>query len=391
MVAPEFDVLVVGAGIQGVGVAQAVCAGGHSVHVLEAREPASGTSSRSSKLIHGGLRYLESFQFSLVRESLAERAILLRVAPHLVRLVPFYIPVYGDTTRGPWKIRAGLSLYALLGNLRADARFASVPRREWEGLDGLRVAGLRAVLRYHDGQTDDAALCRAVLASAQELGARVSLGAELLRAEKQDGGWRVTYSVDGREETTTARVLVNAGGPWANTIAERISPAPPVRAVDLVGGTHVEVEGTLERGIYYTEAPSDKRAVFSIPWKGHIMVGTTEKPYTGDPRQVEATQAEIDYLLATHRHYFPASQGRVLTSWAGLRVLPQGEGKAFNRPREVILLADEPNRPSVLTIYGGKLTGYRHTAQRVLALVERSLQRAEPRADTRTLTLPRLD
>lgn len=386
------DVLVVGAGIQGVGVAQAVAAAGHSVLVLERSAPAAGTSSRSSKLIHGGLRYLETLQIALVRESLAERATLLRIAPHLVRLVPFHLPVYAETSRGaPW-IRAGLSLYALLGGLGRAARFASLPRGEWEGLDGLRTDGLRAVFRYHDGQTDDAALCRAVLRSALELGAALEMPAELLAAEREGDAWTARYGPpDGGgtgERVARARVLVLAAGPWVDSVAQRLRPEPPRRAVELVGGTHVELEGSLEHGIYYTEAPSDRRAVFVMPWKGHTLVGTTEQPYRGDPARVAPLDAEIRYLEDTLHHYFPRHGGRRLDAWAGLRVLPAGEGAAFRRPREVVLARDDPRRPRVVTVYGGKLTGYRATAHKVLRAIRPSLGPARTRADTRTLLLP---
>ena len=154
----EFDLVVIGGGIQGAGVLQAAAAAGWRAALVEERALASGTSSRSSKLIHGGLRYLESRQFALVRESLAERRTLLAIAPGLVQLVPFHIPVYQRTQRRPWQIRAGLSLYALLGDLEPSVRFEKLPRRAWEALDGLATDGLQAVFRYQDGQTDDAAL-----------------------------------------------------------------------------------------------------------------------------------------------------------------------------------------------------------------------------------------
>ncbi len=387
----EVDVLVIGGGIQGVGAAQAAAARGLSVALLERRAAAIGTSSRSSKLIHGGLRYLETYQFGLVRESLRERQILGRIAPHLVRLVPFYIPVYHGMARGPWMIRAGLTLYALLGGLRREARFRSLPAREWAGLDGLEQKGLRAVFRYYDGQTDDAALCRAVLASAIELGALVDAGATVLAAERTAGGWRVRYRRDGREEVVRARTVINATGPWINAVNALASPAPRTREVDLVAGAHIEVEGSLTRGIYYTEAPSDQRAVFSIPWKGRVMVGTTETAYTGDPSKVEPTEAEVRYLLDVHRRYFPSSEGAVLASWAGLRVLPRAEGAAFDRPRDVTLVCDDDARPSWVSVYGGKLTGYRHTAEEILEALEPSLPKGERRADTATLPLPELE
>ena len=150
-----FDVVVIGGGIHGAGVAQAAAAQGYSVLVLEQSAIAAGTSSRSSKLIHGGLRYLENAQFSLVRECLRERALLLKNAPELVKLKPFYIPVYSETSRSAWQIRAGLALYSTLGGLGADTRFKIVPRHEWGTLDGLDREDLHKVFRYYDGQTDD--------------------------------------------------------------------------------------------------------------------------------------------------------------------------------------------------------------------------------------------
>src|ERR1700736_645983 len=161
----EYDVIVVGGGIHGAGVLQAAAAAGYSGLLIEKRALASGTSSRSSKLIHGGLRYLESGQFTLVRESLRERAIHLRIAGDLVELKPFFIPVYRDTRRRPWQLKLGLWVCALLGGFDASTRFGAVPKREWSSLDGLETQGLEAVIRYHDAQTDDASLARAVVQS----------------------------------------------------------------------------------------------------------------------------------------------------------------------------------------------------------------------------------
>jgi len=160
-----YDLVIVGGGIHGAGVAQAASAKGLSVMVLEQTGIASGTSSRSSKLIHGGLRYLESGEFSLVREWLQERALLLKLAPHLVELKHFYIPVYRNTTRRPWLLSIGLSLYALQGGLHPATRFRRVPQKHWDKLDGLETAELEAVFQYNDAQTDDAALTRAVCAT----------------------------------------------------------------------------------------------------------------------------------------------------------------------------------------------------------------------------------
>ena len=182
-----YDVVVIGGGIHGAGIAQAASARGFSVMVLEQTGIASGTSSRSSKLIHGGLRYLESRQFSLVRECLRERTLLLELAPQLIELKPFYIPVYQDTTRRPWLLHAGLSLYAVLGGLHPATRFRRVPQNQWKNLDGLDTAHLEAVFQYNDAQTDDAALTRAVMRSAQRMGAQLKVSATFTGARLGDG------------------------------------------------------------------------------------------------------------------------------------------------------------------------------------------------------------
>lgn len=382
------DVLVIGGGIHGAGVLQAAAAAGHSALLVEERAPAAGTSSRSSKLIHGGLRYLETMQLGLVRESLREREILLRVAPHLVKLTPFFIPIYDDTSRAPWTIRAGLSMYAALGGLNRDDLFRRLPRREWEQLDGLATRGLRAVFRYFDGQTDDAALVRAVLASARELGAHVESPCAFLAAHKQNDGYLVRLSDARGERELKCAALVNAAGPWIATVHKRITPRPLVLDVELIAGAHLELEGVLERGIYYCEAPRDRRAVFLMPWKGRTMVGTTETPYSGDPARVTPLASEIEYLLETLGRYMPERSTNVLAAWAGLRVLPKLPGRAFSRPRDVTFTFDDEARPRLVAIWGGKLTGYRATAEKVLQSLAPQLPQQRRVADTATLRLP---
>jgi glycerol-3-phosphate dehydrogenase len=385
--ADRVDLLVAGGGIHGAGALQAAAAAGLSALLVEERAPAWGTSSRSSKLIHGGLRYLESGHLGLVRESLAERAILLRIAPELVRLVPFHIPVYRGMARRPWMIRAGLSLYALLGGLSRDARFESLPREAWATLDGLEVTGLQAVFRYRDGQTDDAALVRAVLRSAVELGARVACPASFVAARRTADGWIAKIHAEGVERELACRALVNAAGPWVDGVQARIEPEPPRPAVDLVQGTHLELAGAIERGVYYAESPRDRRGVFAMPWKGHTLLGTTEVPYSGPPEDVKPLPGEVDYLLDTFRRYFPGRPTEVLASWSGLRVLPHSLERPSDRPREVQLVTDDPRAPRLVAIYGGKLTAYRSTAQKVLRLLRRTLPAAKPRADTARLPL----
>lgn len=389
----QYDIVVVGGGINGVGVAQAAAAAGCSVLLVEKHALAHGASSRSSKLIHGGLRYLESGNLRLVRQGLNERRVLLRLAPELVRLRPFYIPVYPATRRRPAVLRLGLSLYALLGNLRPAARFSSLPRREWAGLDGLRTDGLEAVFRYFDAQTDDAALTAAVMRSAMSLGAELAMPAEFVAARLADDGCHIDIRTAGAEKSVTAKVLVNAAGAWVEEVLHALQP-PPVapRTIVLVQGTHLTVRGELREGLYYVESPRDGRAVFVMPWQaGSVLIGTTETKFKGDPDKVRPLAAEVHYLLSVLRHYFPrfgeAGQPQVLDAYAGLRVLPAGEGHVFHRSRETLLDTDRAYRPRVLTINGGKLTSFRATAAAVMRRIGPSLPSRKSRARTDHLRL----
>ncbi len=392
--AESYDLVIIGGGIHGAGIAQAAAARGLSVMVLEQTGIASGTSSRSSKLIHGGLRYLESGQLSLVRECLHERALLLKLAPQLVKLKPFYIPVYPDTTRRPWLLHTGLSLYALLGGLRPAARFHRVPPSLWQNLDGLDTTHLEAVFQYSDAQTDDAALTRAVMRSAQQMGAHLKMpatftGACLGQQDERDN--IIEYRHNGQTETCAATVLVNAAGPWVQQVLSRITPVPAQLGIDLVQGTHIIVPGILTQGIYYVEA-EDKRVVFVMPWQNNTLVGTTESAYQGDPANVRPLPHEQAYLLQTLARYFPQHRSRqpILAAIAGLRVLPSSGSGAMSvnaRSRETILHPDRQDHPRLLTVYGGKLTTYRLTAERVMAYLAGVLPVRKVIAGTRHLKL----
>jgi glycerol-3-phosphate dehydrogenase len=389
----EYDVVVIGGGIHGVGVLQAAAAAGYRTLLIERRSLAAGTSSRSSKLIHGGLRYLESGQFALVRESLRERAIHLRIASELVQLKPFYIPVYRDTRRRPWQLKIGLWIYALLGGFDAATRFGSVPKSEWPQLDGLKTEDLDAVIRYHDAQTNDALLTRAVANSALGLGAELAMPAAFTGAALSDDGVTVSYAAAGASQQCRCRVLINAAGPWATAVARAVDPAIAIPDVDLVQGTHIVIPHPLTAGIYYVESPTDGRAVFVMPWGGATLIGTTETPYRGEPDQVHPLPAEEEYLLAVVRHYFPALNGLtrddITERFAGLRVLPSATQAAFDRSRETIFTTDRDVRPRVLCIYGGKLTGWRAAAAHVMQRISPSLPAAVKRADTDLLILRR--
>jgi len=387
----QFDLVIIGCGIHGAGVAQAAAARGHSVLVLEQQAIAHGSSSRSSKLIHGGLRYLESAQFALVYECLHERDLLLKLAPELVRMVPFHIPVYRDTTRRPWKLRTGLALYALLCGLRTSGRFSSLPRAQWSQLDGLATEALEAVFRYQDAQTDDALLTRAVMESALRFGAELRVPARFVSGELHRAEAVIDYEHDGKVTSCRATTVVNASGPWVNHCLDRFTPGLRQHAVDLVQGAHIMLPGQLRQGIYYMEAAQDRRAVFAMPWGDRIMVGTTEQPFHGDPERVQPLEVEKRYLLDVFTRYFPAHRhglDSIADAFAGLRVLPASDGDAFSRPRGTLLLTDRDHKPRVLSIYGGKLTAYRAESDKVMARLAPSLPQRLRRADTRHLSLP---
>ena len=369
----NFDVLVVGGGIQGAGCVQAAAAAGYRVCLLEQNTWGSGTSSRSSKLIHGGLRYLETFQFGLVRKALNERKILVRIAKSLVHPVPFYIPVYAHSKHQIWKIFVGLSLYSLLGGFDSLARFRRVPKHEWDQLKGLNTAGLKQVFQYWDTQTDDQLLTRAVVQSAEILGASVHQHAQLVHAEPHANGYQVTYTQDETTYQCNCRIIVNAAGPWAAELQNRIQSAPAAPQVELVQGAHIELAGRISEGIFYIESPTDQRAVFIMPWYDNTLVGTTETAFSGDPAKTQATDEEIAYLLEAIQHYFPRFQAKLVNSFAGLRVLPKLTGSFSARPRDTLVQYDNAHKPTVITLYGGKLTAYRATADKILAKMRLTL------------------
>ncbi len=384
-----YDLVVIGAGIQGAGVAQAAAAAGHSVLVLEQYGVAAGTSSKSSKLIHGGLRYLETAQFGLVRESLRERSLLLKLAPELVKMQPLHIPVYGSSSRSAFTIGTGLWLYKLLAGFTREASFGRLPRAEWAELEGLKTDGLRQVFRYYEAQTNDSQLTQAVLASAQSLGTEVHMPARFLAAECNPDGCQIEYNYQGKRQSVEAKVLVNCSGPWVEQVLSRISPHQIRPTIELVQGSHLLLPPLIKQR-FYLEAPSDKRAIFALPWEGKLLLGTTERLHKGAPEQAQCHPSERHYLLESLRHYFPdleLPEEENIESFAGLRVLPRTGQSAFKRSREVLFHTDNPDRPRVLSLMGGKLTTYRATALQALARLRHSLPERQRRANTAELAL----
>ncbi|MEM7400737.1 MAG: FAD-dependent oxidoreductase, partial [Pseudomonadota bacterium] len=374
----EYDVVVIGGGIHGVGVAQAAAVRGYKTVLLEQYgRLAEGTSSRSSKLIHGGLRYLEQFEFLLVRECLIERGYLLVNAPGLVKLTPVYIPVYKSSKRSAWIIRAGLSLYALLGNLAADARFKKIKKSNWKKLRGLNQDNLTAVYQYYEAQTDDRLLTQAVMNSAQNHGAELILNAEVGNIELHEHESIISYTdAENQEQILKGKVIVNAAGPWADKVVDCVQPKQKNVQVELVQGSHIILPIQIGDVIFYIESPADQRPIFVMPWYGKTMIGTTESIFEDEPGKTAPLENEINYLLEALYFYFPDLKDKNLQiseQFSGLRVLPRSQKNANQRSRETIYLRDRKHKPRLLSIFGGKLTAYRATAEQVLDYIETSL------------------
>ena len=373
---------------------QAAAAAGYSALLIEKSALASGTSSRSSKLIHGGLRYLESGQFSLVRESLRERAVHLQIAPDLVELKPFFIPVYGQTRRRPWQLKLGLWIYALLGGFDASTRFGSVPRREWSELDGLETRGLHAVIRYYDAQTDDAQLTRAVVESARALGGEIAMPARFLSATLEEDGVEVTLR--GRRSANRAprpRARQRGGPLGGPGRARRAAGHPRSRRRSRPGHAHRAAHASDAEGSTTSKARATG-APFSSCLGAAPRSSARPRRLTGEnPTRCIRCPEEEEYLLGVARHYFPAAAGftreDIRERFAGLRVLPAASQKAFDRSRESIFTADRDPHPRVLSIYGGKLTGWRAAAAHVLERIRPSLTARPRRAATDQLVLRR--
>lgn len=383
-----YDLAVIGAGIHGAGVAQAAAARGLSVVVIERREQGGlETSSASSKLIHGGLRYLETGQLRLVYECLREQKYLLRNAPQLVRMRTFFLPVYKGTHRRPLTIALGLLLYWLLSGCRTKPGFFPIDLRRAATL-GLKSADLQALFTYQDAQTDDCLLTQAVLRSAAQFDCDLVFNCAIAKMEYTD-----CFRVVGAEGMSfSARTLVNAAGPWANQVAQLLDPLPLVD-VEWVAGTHIVLDIPAKEGCVYCEAPSDGRAVFVLPWKGKTLVGTTER-ILASPNAV-ASDEEIDYLIEVYNGYFAddcCDRRQVVDVFSGTRVLPQARGSTNKRSRETLLVTDRTSQPAYVGIYGGKLTSYRATAEKCLGLLLPYLRAQgrsfSPLSQTKNLYLP---
>ncbi|MFV9616917.1 MAG: FAD-dependent oxidoreductase, partial [Gammaproteobacteria bacterium] len=306
-------------------------------------------------------------------------------APDLVSLDEFYIPVYESTSRSSLTLRTGLFLYAILGGLKSSTHFHALKKKHWPSLDGLKQEGLKAVYQYYDGRTDDHALTHAVMRSAIELGAESVIPATFVSAQCDQHRVHITYLDNGIEKHCQASALVNATGAWINSVLEKIKPASSSMAIDLVQGTHLVLDNMPVQHCFYLEAPQDKRAIFLMPWKNKTLLGTTETRFSGLPENVQPQQGEKDYLLEVAQHYFPEHNNfNVSTEFAGLRVLTSGDENNFSKPRDTVLYKSHDR---VINIYGGKLTTYRSTAERVIKKLRPVLPPVKIKALTENIKL----
>ncbi len=372
----EFDLAIIGGGINGAGIARDAAGRGLKVLLVEQTDLASGTSSASTKLVHGGLRYLEHAAFRLVHEALIERDVLLRIAPHIVRPMRFILPA-GEGQRPPWMIRLGLALYDWLG------RHKSLPRsrkldlaRDPEGAP-LRP-GYRKGFDYWDCVVDDSRLVVLNAMDAALRGADIRVRTRCLRAERSDI-WRLTLEADGRRGVVTARALVNATGPWTARFAEMVLRLATPEPVRLVKGSHIVVPRLFGHGSAYILQNPDRRVVFAIPYHDDFtLIGTTDESFTGDPAAVVPSSDEIAYLCEAATRYFrtQVSAAQVVWAFAGVRSLyDDGSRQAQDVTRDYVLALDAGHEAApLLDIYGGKITTYRRLAEAALAKLSHLFQ-----------------
>lgn len=381
------DILIIGGGINGAGIAADAAGRGLDVVLCETNDLASATSSASTKLIHGGLRYLEHYEFRLVREALAEREVLLRNAPHIISPMRFQLP-HMPHLRPRWMIRAGLYLYDFLSKRITLAPSKSVSF----GPDSPLNNQLKNGFEYSDAWVNDARLVVLVAMQAQQNGAQIKVRKRCVKAEERSGVWHTTLkdTVTGELEFIQSRALVNAAGPWVDIVATSVLPNKPHEEVRLVKGCHIVVPRLYAGAQAFLLQNSDNRVVFVIPYeKDFTLIGTTEEDLQGDPASASISAWEIDYLVKVTNEYFKKqiSKEDVVHVFSGVRPLLSGKDEsASEASRDYTLKLDTKGVP-LLSIYGGKITTYRRLAENALEIL-REVFPAMGSAWTETAVLP---
>jgi len=367
----NFDLAIIGGGINGVGIARDAAGRGLKVLLVEQNDLASGTSSASTKLIHGGLRYLEHGAWRLVREALAEREVLLRSAPHVVHPIRIVLPT-NNGPRSPWLIRLGLFLYDHLGGHSSLPKARSISLRHHVYGVPLRRQHT-AGLEFSDCMTDDSRLVVLNAIDAAERGATIRIRTRCTRVERGEV-WTLVLNARGRRDVVTARALVNASGPWVVQVAETVLRVAAPQPVRLAKGTHIVLRRFFDQDCGYMLQNADGRVVFALPFqRDFTLIGTTDADFVGDPAAPTPTLQEISYLCDVANAYFrePIAPADVLWAFSGVRSLyDDGAAKADDVTREYVLALDEGFRLApLLTVYGGKITTYRRLAEAALAKI----------------------
>ena len=376
----DFDIAIVGGGINGTGIARDAAGRGFRVVLLEQNDLASGTSSASSKLIHGGLRYLEHYQFRLVREALGEREVLLRAAPHLIRPLRFVLPI-NPARRSAMLLRLGLLLYDFLGWRKILPGTSELDLVTDEAGQPLK-SRFHHAFEYSDCFADDARLVVLNAVDAAERGAVIRTRTRCVRAERTDT-WRLVLNARGQRDVITARVLVNAAGAWSELFAEAALRVEPQHRLRLDKGSHIVVRRLYDHDRAYILQALEGRVVFAIPFQHDFtLIGTTDRAFAGDPSTVLPTGEEIDYLCGVANEYFRTQIGAadVVWAYAGVRSLyDDGARKPQDIGRDYTLMLDERfGEAPFLTVYGGKITTYRRLAEAVLARLAHFFPRTRP-------------
>jgi glycerol-3-phosphate dehydrogenase len=377
---PDFDLAVIGGGINGTGIARDAAGRGLRVVLVEQNDLASGTSSKSSKLIHGGLRYLEHGALRLVRAALREREVLLRTAPHLVRPLRFVLPL-NKARRSPILLRLGLLIYDWLGRREILPGTRELDLLTDEAGEALQRSYHRA-FEYSDCFADDARLVVLNAVDAAERGAVIRTRTRCVFAERTDT-WRLVLNARGQRDVVTARVLVNATGAWIDSVADVVLRQQHRGRLRLDKGSHIVVRRLYTHDRAYILQATDGRVVFTIPFEREFtLIGTTDGSFSGDPTAVAPSVEEIDYLCAVVNDYFRSSIGSadVVWAYAGVRALyDDGARKPQDVGRDYTLKLDKSlGEAPLLTVYGGKITTYRQLAEAVLAQLSTFFPPSQP-------------
>ncbi|TNM61726.1 glycerol-3-phosphate dehydrogenase [Aliirhizobium smilacinae] len=369
-----FDLFVIGGGINGCGIARDAAGRGYSVALAEMNDFASGTSSGATKLIHGGLRYLEHYEFRLVREALMEREILWAMAPHVIWPLRFVLPFQKGGVRPAWLIRLGLFLYDNLGGRKLLPATKTLNLKTDPAGKPLKPVFGKA-FEYSDGWVDDARMVVLNARDAANKGATILSRAKVVSARRENGFWLVEVRDEASGVTTAhkARMLVNAGGPWVDQVLAGAIGRNNVHNVRLVQGSHIIVKKKFEdKRAYFFQNP-DNRIFFAIPYEQDFtLIGTTDRDYPGDPKDVRISPEEIQYLCKAASEYFaePVKADDIVWTYSAVRPLyDDGASKAQEATRDYVLKVDEADGAPLLNVFGGKLTTYRRLAEHALEKV----------------------